>query len=434
MNQFDTVTDSISSPEPENVQIRPENVLEKDFQVYETEQFKCSSDYRNKLKGPEETIPKPAVFLAVTAVLFIFAFSLYCIIARTFDLKEGFYSPDTGTTVILGLNSRPEKHELRDESGRYTSEGICEAVGPSVVEILIYDTKKSKVNPISSGSGIILSDNGFIVTNAHVITTGNSVKVALSDKTVFDAKIIGYDAKTDLGVIKISPGTSKLRAAEFGNSEEVVQGEQVMAIGNPGGLHGSISGGFVSGINRMIRGDSTGREMNCIQTDAAISPGNSGGALVNMFGQVIGITSSKYVSSSYEGLGFAIAVNDAKPVIEELIANGFISGRFKVGISFYEITEEQSKESGLPQGLLIDTIDEECDISESGLKTQDIIVEVEGSKVSDYDTFMEAINGHGKKAGDRVHAKAVRIDEKDDKKRETFSFEFTLKPDTSGDY
>ena len=207
-----------------------------------------------------------------------------------------------------------------------------------------------------------------------------------------------------------------------------------MAIGNPGGLHGSISGGYVSGINRMIRGDQTGREMNCIQTDAAISPGNSGGALVNMYGQIIGITSSKYVSSSYEGLGFAITINDAKPIIEELIANGHISGRFKVGITFYEITEEQSKATGLPRGLLIDSMDENCDISRSGLREHDIIVEIEGDKVVDYDTFMAAIKGHNKGAGDKVKARAVRIDEKDDKKRETIPFEFTLVEDTSGDY
>ena len=377
---------------------------------------------------------KPAVFLALCTVFLIMAFAVYCIIARSFSLKDGFYSPGTRTTVILGLNSRPGDSELKDEAGRYTSEGICEAVGPSVVEILMYEELTSK-NPSGSGSGIILSEDGYIVTNAHVISSGGTVKVVLYDqKTAIDGKIIGFDTKTDIGIIKINPGTTVLKAAEFGNSDDVVQGEQVMAIGNPGGLHGSISGGYVSGINRMIRGDSTAREMNCIQTDAAISPGNSGGALVNMYGQVIGITSSKYVSSSYEGLGFAIAINDAKPVIEELIANGYISGRFKVGISFYEITEAQSEATGLPQGLLIDTMDENCDISQSGLQRQDIIVELEGERVTDYDTFMAAIEGHHKGAGDKVHAKAVRVDENDTSKYETIYIEFTLVEDTSGNY
>ncbi|MBP0977267.1 MAG: trypsin-like peptidase domain-containing protein [Oscillospiraceae bacterium] len=411
----------------------PENVFEKELLIYDAEKFLCSTDYKNRMNEKEERTPKPAAFLAACAVFLILVFAVYCIIAQAFRLKEGFYSPGSRTTVILGLNDRPDKDEdLKDSSGKYTSSGICQVVGPSVVEVLIYENNLAV--PSGSGSGIILSGDGYIATNAHVIQAGKTTKVVLTDKSVFTARVIGYDAKTDLGVLKIEPGDKKLTAAEFGNSDDVIQGEPVMAIGNPGGLHGSISGGYVSGINRMIRADQTGHEMNCIQTDAAISPGNSGGALVNMYGQVIGITSSKYVSSSYEGLGFAIAINDAKPIIEELIANGFISGRFKVGISFYEITSEQSSASGLPEGLLIETLDEECDISKSGLKPKDIIVEIENIRVNNYDSFMEALEKRGKKAGDKVYAKAVRVDEKDHSKRETIDFEFTLVEDTSGNY
>lgn len=425
--------DTQNCDQQENGQKNSDSIFEKELLIYTPEQFTCSTDYRNRLQSREEKLPKPAVFLTACTVFLIMVFSVYCIIAKTYSLREGFYSPETKTTVILGLNDRPESAELKDESGKYTSEGICEAVGPSVVEIIIYEDLASE-NPVGSGSGIILSSDGYIVTNAHVISGGGNVKVALYDQTVLDGKIIGFDAKTDIGIVKVTPGTTELKVAEFGNSDDVIQGEQVMAIGNPGGLHGSISGGYVSGINRMIRGDSTGREMNCIQTDAAISPGNSGGALVNMYGQVIGITSSKYVSSSYEGLGFAIAINDARPVIEELIANGYISGRFRVGIGFYEITKEQSEATGLPRGLLIDSIDESCDISKSGLQPKDIIVEVEGDTVTDYDTFMAAIEKHHKGAGDTVHAKAVRADEKDPSKQETIGIEFTLVEDTSGNY
>lgn len=431
MEQFNDINENKNISMTDNRS--SDSVFEKDLSIYEPEKFLCSTDYRNKMRSQEEHLPKPAVFLSVCTVFLILVFSVYCIIARSFSLKEGFYSPGTKTNVTLGLNHRPADEALTDETGRYTSAGICEAVGPSVVEIINFEDDIS-TNAVSSGSGIILSEDGYIVTNAHVINQGKCVKVSLSDKTVFTARVIGYDSKTDIAVIKIAPEDSKLKPAEFGNSDDVVHGEQVMAIGNPGGLHGSISGGYVSGINRMIRGDQTGREMNCIQTDAAISPGNSGGALVNMYGQIIGITSSKYVSSSYEGLGFAITINDAKPIIEELIANGHISGRFKVGITFYEITEEQSKATGLPRGLLIDSMDENCDISRSGLREHDIIVEIEGDKVVDYDTFMAAIKGHNKGAGDKVKARAVRIDEKDDKKRETIPFEFTLVEDTSGDY
>lgn len=428
MEQLNT----FNTEENKTVQEISENALKKDLLIYEPERFSCSTDYKNRFTESGETISKPTVFIFLFTVFLVLVFSVYCIISGVFDLKEGFYSPETRTTVILGLNGRPGTEELTDEDGKFTPAGICEAVSPSVVEIVCFG--ESSDVPVSSGSGIILSEDGYIVTNAHVINTGRNPKVSLSDKTVFDAEIIGYDAKTDIGIIKINPGKNTLKPAVFGNSDEVIQGEQVMAIGNPGGLHGSISGGYISGINRMIRGDQTGHEMNCIQTDAAISPGNSGGALVNMYGQVIGITSSKYVSSSYEGLGFAITINDAKPVIEELIANGHISGRFKVGITFYEITKEQAEAAGLPQGLFIDSMDESCDISESGLKEHDIIVEVEGDKVVDYDSFMNAIHSHDKGAGDRVHAKAVRVDEKDTSKQTDIEIEFTLVEDTSGDY
>ncbi len=429
MEEFEN---SITSDESDSAPVSGP-VFRPELNIYTPELRTYRTDYRNKIREEEPVLPRPAVLLTVCTLLLTVAFSLYCIIARTYSLKEGFYSPETKTTVILGLNSRPADAILTDDAGRYTSEGIWENVGPSVVEILIYDSKISP-NPRGTGSGIILSEDGYIVTNAHVIAESDTVRVVLSDKTVFDASVIGHDSKSDIAVIKIIPGEKEIRPAEFGNSDEIIHGEQVMAIGNPEGLRSSISGGFVSGINREIRPDQTGFKMNYIQTDAAVSPGNSGGALVNMYGQVIGIVTFKYVSTSNEGLGFAIPVNDAKPVIEELIANGYISGRFRVGITFYEITEEQAAETGLPRGLLIDSLDESCDISTSGVKPHDIITEVEGSRVTDYDTFMEAIHKHNKGAGDRVHAKAVRVDEDDESKRETIKFEFTLVEDTSGDF
>lgn len=138
-------------------------------------------------------------------------------------------------------------------------------------------------------------------------------------------------------MLKIS-GTG-LSPATLGDSDEVLVGEQVIAVGNPAGLSNTVTDGIVSAVNREIRSDSTGFEMKCIQTNADISPGNSGGALVNMYGQVIGITSSKYISSYYEGLGFAITINEAKPIIEELISNGYIGGRFRIGIVMIDMAD-----------------------------------------------------------------------------------------------
>ena len=204
------------------------------------------------------------------------------------------------------------------------------------MEIYTYSSSNPDIM-IGSGSGIIITQDGYIVTNTHVLEGSqyslldeselekpDSFIVNTYNDKQFEAEIVGRDAKTDIAVIKIK--ADNLPAAELGDSDETVLGERVAAIGNPAGLTGSITDGIVSGLNRKIKADSTGFEMDCIQTNAAISPGNSGGALVNMYGQVIGITSSKYVSSSYEGLGFAITINEAKPVIEELISQGYVSG------------------------------------------------------------------------------------------------------------
>ena len=311
-----------------------------------------------------------------------------------------------------------------------TTVGIAEVVSPSIVEILTFDENEN--SPKGNGSGIILDSEGIIITNSHVIVGSSTIKVKLlSTLNTYDAEIIGRDSKTDLAVIKIS-AEERLTPAELGNSDYVQLGEQVMAIGNPGGLSGSITGGYVSGLNRMIKTDSTGYEMNCIQTDAAISPGNSGGALVNMYGQIIGITSSKYVNSSFEGLGFAITINEAKPIIEELIENGHISGRFKIGISFIETELFSTEEDPLPEGIIIDKITEDADIAKSSLKAGDIITKIEDTSIYDYDSLMYALKKYEFKANDTVNATVIRIN--DDNTQNEFKIKFKLMPDTSGDY
>jgi len=411
---------------------QPEYRFEKIDNQYDLKSFTCFSDYQNLIPSEKKHISKTAIVLFLLTVILISAFSLFCIVSEIFNFKSGFYSPRTNTTIILGLNEKPGQEPLRDENGKYTAVGIADHVGPSIVEILTY-SDSSRSAAVGSGSGIIMSDDGYIVTNAHVINSAKFLAVSINDKSVYDANVVGYDSKTDIAVIKIEPSIKKIVPAEFGNSDSVVQGEQVIAIGNPGGLTGSISGGYVSGINRKIKADKTGYEMNCIQTDAAISPGNSGGALVNMYGQVIGITSSKYVSSSYEGLGFAITINEAKPIIEELIAEGHVSGRFKIGITFYTITDEFVKSNNLPEGtkgILIESIDPECDIAKSGLMVNDILIEAEGKKAYDYDTLIRALEG--KKAGDTVRIKVIRMD--NDNKQTKLDLKFKLMEDTSGNY
>lgn len=422
---------------------------------YSGEKFTINEPEKIKAEGK----PRKSNALIVTLLILIFAMisalTIYCIYA---DIRQGSITynkvyNNLNSDIELEAQNKPvvaKDSDYRDENGKYTTEGLAEFIRPQIVEIYTY----SSDNPdymIGSGSGIIITKDGYIVTNTHVL---EGSQYSLLDETdvkkpdsfivntyndkQFQAEIVGRDSKTDIAVIKIK--ANNLPAAELGDSDETVLCERVAAIGNPAGLTGSITDGIVSGLNRKIKADSTGFEMDCIQTNAAISPGNSGGALVNMYGQVIGITSSKYVSSSYEGLGFAITINEAKPVIEELISQGYVSGRIKIGITFYSMDNEYTlsvfKEKygrKLPEklnGLWVTDISKDCDVSNTELKTDDFILSINGVKVHNYDDLSLILEG--KKAGDVLKAKCARID---DKLNITyFDIEFKVMEDTSGNY
>ena len=190
---------------------------------------------------------------------------------------------------------------------------------PSIVGITVY-TQKSSISPSGWASGIIMSEDGYILTNAHVVSNAAAVSVELDNGESYVADVIGYDTKTDLAVMKID--AEGLTPAEFGNSDELRVGERVVVIGNPGGreLSGSAAQGIVSGVNRSLSADSY--STSYIQTDAAINPGNSGGALANAYGQVVGISSARLASYDYENICFAIPINTAKPIVEQIKATG----------------------------------------------------------------------------------------------------------------
>ena len=342
---------------------------------------------------PEQKDRRTAFWLKIVAAL-LAALLLYCIGSDVVSYRRGGAAPaaatasDTdrdetaGSKVIIQQQDKPEldkNAENTDADGAYTVEGVASVVCPSIVEIETYgDAKGEQLS--GTGSGIISSEDGYIITNAHVLTNGKSFRVIMSDETEYPATVIGKDNKTDLAVIKIEG--SDFPAAVMGNSDEVVLGESVVAIGNPAGLSGSVTNGIVSGLNRQIRSDATGFDMNCIQTNAAISPGNSGGALVNMYGQVIGITSSKYVSSSYEGLGFAITINEVLPIVQDLIDNGYVADRVRVGITFISLIPEEVRQGFADEigmktvpdnlsGVWITEIADDCDIASTDLQGHD---------------------------------------------------------------
>jgi serine protease Do len=247
-----------------------------------------------------------------------------------------------------------------------------------------------------SGSGIIFQDDGYIVTNQHVIDGASEISVILNTGDEFTAKLVGQDTKTDLAVLKIDPGSTQLTAATLGDSSAVQVGELAVAIGNPMGqeFSGSVTAGIISAVNRTMTLEN--RTYNLLQTDAAINSGNSGGALINQYGEVIGINSVKLSTTGVEGMGFAIAISEAKPIIEDLMSSGYVTGRPLVGISI--------KDTGY--GLFISSVSEGSGAEEAGLKLYDMILEVDGQKVSSSSDVNEIRDT--KKPGDYLTFKILR--------------------------
>ncbi len=287
----------------------------------------------------------------------------------------------------ISLQDIPKDTTVSTE-GKLSATEVYKIASPSVVGIVQYQYSYS-LEPAGSGSGIILSEDGYIVTNAHVIAGAEMVKVVLYNEEEYEAAIIGADTQTDIAVLKIE--AKNLVKAEFGDSSQVEIGETVYALGNPGGLslQSSFTDGMISGLNRVITTDDSIYSMTVLQTSAAINPGNSGGALINEYGQVIGITSSKIVSTDYEGIGFAIPTELAKPIIEEIITNGYVSGRARLGITGTTIDSITAKYYDVPEGVQIISIEPDGCLYGTEAKVGDIIIGYNGEDI----TQMEDLQG-----------------------------------------
>lgn len=333
------------------------------------------------------------------------------------------------TLPIADTPSTPDSDKNPD--GSYTAAGLAKQVMPCVVQIKTY--KKNAIIPDSQGSGIIMSSDGYIVTNAHVVSGEHfGITVMLSDKTEYAAKLVGSDDSTDIAVLKV--GLTDLTPAQFADSDLCSAGDEVVAIGSPAGYENSITKGIISGLDRQIRAENSATAMNCIQIDAAINPGNSGGPLFNMWGQVIGITSSKLVAESYDNIGFAITTNSAKPIIEQLLEDGYIPDRGRMGIMYYAISSAQAELYGIESGIYVAEIDEECNIAKTDLQEGDIITEIDGIDTLDTASITELMDKH--KAGDEITCKVFRPDDDDSSgkksgKGTTFEITFELNSDKS---
>lgn len=291
------------------------------------------------------------------------------------------------------------------------------------IDIWGFGTPSNQTREIKgTGTGIIMTDDGYIITNAHVVYDtseyncgdAKSVSVVLSDETEYEAKVMGRDVETDIAVLKID--AKNLKAAEFGDSNDLKVGELVIAIGNPLGfeLFGSVTSGIVSAIDREITVNE--KQMKLIQTDAAINSGNSGGPLLNSCGQVIGINSSKisssYGSASIEGLGFAIPISEAKIIIDDLINYGYVTGRPQIGIQTQNVSDTISRFYGIPVGVYVVSVSEGSSAEFAGIKEGDVIIGIQGEPVENLNELNEIKNKY--KAGDEIKLTISRQGESED--------------------
>ena len=305
----------------------------------------------------------------------------------------------------MKLESNPKDAKT---NGSYTAAKASDKVSDSVVGILCYSDdvpdQADTTTASSQGSGIIFSQDGYVITNAHVIgnsKTAYAIRVVTSDGKVYKAGVVGYDSRTDIAVLKMDDAKG-LTPATFGDSSQLEVGQDIIVVGNPGGLdyQNTTTKGVISALDRKL---STSSLTKYIQTDAAINPGNSGGPLVNYYGQVVGITTSKIVSETYEGMGFAIPSQTVKNIVDTLVKNGYVEGRVKIGISGIAVTSDQASNYNIPQGIYVQSIVSGGPCDGTSLKEGDIITEVDGETITSFADVYAILETH--KPGDKIKVK-----------------------------
>ncbi len=372
---------------------------------------------------PKRQKPRHTGLLVVLSVVCVISLMLSTIMAikllRNDGGLNGWGDSATTTTNRNGTTptTNPNAPDLTIQSGTYeeldgglSAKEMVRQNLNSTILLHIYEytsvgdnwgwggSTQQELEKTSGATGIVWTADGYIITNAHCVYNDQTgelfprLDVELYNGTVYeDAAVIGYDTSSDLAVIKVD--ATDLTPAVFGDSSKMSMGDRVVAIGNPGGLGFTSTEGTISGLNRDVYED-TGYGIKCMQTDASINPGNSGGPLINSLGQVIGINSAKIVSTGYEGLGFTIPINEAKPVLDELVKNGKVTGRVSLGIYGTTITTV-----GL-EGFQITEFSEGTAFRGTNAKVGDIIAYVDGVRTPDYSALRSKLATY--KVGDRV--------------------------------
>ena len=384
------------------------------------ENYKTTSNLKNK-SGFGKTVVLPFISgvlgcAAVVGVCFGIPDVKYKLIGTN---SSNFSVAPSNSTSSDGTVSQVKLSNYSD-TAVYTANKILPSIVGIKVEYTvssnfsIYGMGTAKSEASASGSGIIISDDGYILTNNHIVATSssesyyqvsdaNKVTVTLyNDDTEYEAKIVGKDEQTDLAVIKIEKtGLSK---AEFADSDSIKVGEFAMAVGNPLGMQSSITCGVVSAVNREVT-DSDGKKFTLIQTDAAINSGNSGGALVNGEGKVIGINTLKLSGTGIEGMGFAIPINSTTDITSQLIQYSKVKRPY-IGISGVDLDEKTAKVYNLVVGVYVKSIEDFSAAEKAGVKVGDVIVEADGKKITSMNELNEIKNSH--KIGDELKIKVNR--------------------------
>ena len=325
-------------------------------------------------------------------------------------------TPNNTSTITTSTQPTISQISLSDFSN--TSVYAANKALPSIVGIEVEFTVNTYFNrtqtATAKGSGIIMSSDGYILTNNHIISSSDSslfyevskatsIKVSIyNDDTQYEATIIGTDEQTDLAVLKIEK--EGLTPAELGDSDSILVGQFVLSVGNPLGLQSSVTSGIISALNREITAEN-GTIYTVIQTDCAINAGNSGGALVDGNGKVIGINTLKLSGSGIEGMGFAIPINDTMEIYNELIKNGKIARPF-IGITGVDLSEEQAKYYNLPIGIYVQKIEIQSSAEEAGLKAGDVITAIDGKEMNKMADLQEYLAK--KRPGDKVSVSYLR--------------------------
>lgn len=341
------------------------------------------------------------------------------------SIRSNLLGIDSTTSTTNNTNSQASGYVSQTSLSNYSDTSIYAAnkILPSIVGIKVEYNVNSALTIFgqsqtstgtATGSGIIISEDGYILTNNHIVSTSSdnsyyevseATKVTVTlfnDETEYEAKIVGTDEQTDLAVIKIEK--AGLTKAEFADSDNVKVGEFAMAVGNPLGMESTITCGVVSAVNRKVT-DSDGKNYTLIQTDAAINAGNSGGALVNSQGQVIGINTLKLEGTGIEGMGFAIPINSTTDISSQLIQYSKVKRPY-IGITGMDLDEKTAKANNLVVGVYVKAIDDFSAAEKAGLKIGDVIIEADGQKITTMDELTEIKNKH--QIGDEMKIKVNR--------------------------